>query len=416
MSTAHRRVHTHENGVSGLDHGVGDGGRSASASDVSEDSDEFVADQEEPESKTGTLGYLGRFIGCLMCGFIFGFVVEKGRVFEPINIRGQMIFKRLLYGKISVAAIAAGMFGLSLMAMLPGSNRKFHRVCIEFYSRIANRGIIACTLGGCITGIGMALAGSCPMLVYVQLGAQVPNAVYTFLGAVFGALVFGLLRSALNTLTRPFFTTSSNPWAKSSYFITALPLVAMFAMLVFAFELLIPWDVEVKKQKASLDYLERRAWTPMMCGLLIGLLQIPLVLGSETCLQDSTSHSTLVSQIFIGPLKRLSPYLSYYRGGYRNWSQLLFVCGVVAGAYMSGHLSSSLASVKGVPTSLAFIGGGLMTFGAELAGGSTYMHGQTGMGLLSILSVITMTCLAVSAMVTAQILRLADVITPKITV
>ena len=40
-------------------------------------------------------------------------------------------------------------------------------------------------------------------------------------------------------------------WGKSSYFITVMPLVAMFGMLVFAFELVIPWDVEVKVSRVK---------------------------------------------------------------------------------------------------------------------------------------------------------------------
>ncbi len=35
-------------------------------------------------------------------------------------------------------------------------------------------------------------------------------------------------------------------WAESSYFMTAMPLVAMFAMLSFAFDLVIPLESEMK--------------------------------------------------------------------------------------------------------------------------------------------------------------------------
>jgi hypothetical protein len=38
----------------------------------------------------------------------------------------------------------------------------------------------------------------------------------------------------------------SHSWLKSPYFMMALPLVAMFGILVCAFEILIPWDTEVK--------------------------------------------------------------------------------------------------------------------------------------------------------------------------
>lgn len=53
-----------------------------------------------------------------------------------------------------------GMFGLSVLAMLPASHFKFQKVCVYFYSNISDKGIIASVLGGWMLGVGMTVSGA----------------------------------------------------------------------------------------------------------------------------------------------------------------------------------------------------------------------------------------------------------------
>jgi len=54
-------------------------------------------------------------------------------------------------------------------------------------------------------------------------------------------------------------------------------------------------------------------WPPYVSGILVGSLQLPLVLLLFTTLGGSSSLSFIVSQLFVGPLEKLSPYAAKFR-------------------------------------------------------------------------------------------------------
>ena len=49
---------------------------------------------------------------------------------------------------------------MSLLAMVPGTNRIFLRACGKYYDHLIEKGVISSVSGGFILGIGMALSGS----------------------------------------------------------------------------------------------------------------------------------------------------------------------------------------------------------------------------------------------------------------
>lgn len=87
--------------------------------------------------------------------------------------------------------------------------------------------------------------------------------------------------------------------------------------------------------------------------------------------------------------------------------QVIFMAGYMIASYASSNLSGSYGSVDGVNISNAFIGGFLLLFGARLASGCTRYftcklmqslftlllcdsgHGLSGMGLLNMLSFVS---------------------------
>jgi len=331
--------------------------------------------------------------------------MEKGRIFEPRYIRNQMVMGKFVMLKMFLSAVAAGMFGMSLLAMISGTHRQFMSTCTGYYNHLNGKGVLSSIVGGSLLGVGMSLSGSCPTSVFCQLGAMLPNAGYTFLGGLAGTVTFGILQPLISKLFRPAIQESSNPWHNSPYFVLALPLVGMFGILVCAFEILWPWtgDVQVKIHDAS--WYETKAWPPYVSGILIGLLQIPLIVSIGETLGGSSSLLTMVSQVFVGPLKKLSPFIAKYRTGFGSWWQIFYVAGVVSGAYFSAYLSDSVGVSKGVPVNYALAGGFLIFFGARIAGGCTSGHGLSGMGFLSILSFITVASMFFGAIPTAFLMK-----------
>ena len=60
-------------------------------------------------------------------------------------------------------------------------------------------------------------------------------------------------------------------------------------------------------------------------GIIIGLLQLPLVLALKDTLGSSSSYSTIVSQwVVTKRLQEIFPYMASKRCGIDNWWQVTF--------------------------------------------------------------------------------------------
>jgi len=118
-------------------------------------------------------------------GILFGFALEKSKVYLPSFIIGQMNFTYFVMIKVFFTAIAVGMF---IMALLQSIG-----VVIEFTSYSYLRSIV----GGTIMGLGVALAGACPGTVVVQVSAGYKRAFITILGALSGAIFYALCESKI---------------------------------------------------------------------------------------------------------------------------------------------------------------------------------------------------------------------------
>jgi len=117
--------------------------------------------------------------GALM-GLVFGFALEKGRVFEPGIIVGQFQLRSWILIKMFLAAIATTMV---VMAALTATG------LAELHPKAA---IFPATVGGgLLFGAGMALTGACPGTVLAQIGAGYRDAWGTVAGALLGALAYG---------------------------------------------------------------------------------------------------------------------------------------------------------------------------------------------------------------------------------
>jgi uncharacterized membrane protein YedE/YeeE len=115
----------------------------------------------------------------LLMGIVFGFALEKSRVFEPGMIVGQMQLQNFIMLKTFMAAVATGAL---VLAALNG----FGYVKLVPKAALYSADII----GGLILGAGIALAGACPGTTLAQIGAGYRDAIFTLLGGLCGALAF----------------------------------------------------------------------------------------------------------------------------------------------------------------------------------------------------------------------------------
>ena len=109
----------------------------------------------------------------LLMGIVFGFALEKSRVFEPGVIVGQMQLRNFIMLKVFLTAVATGAV---VLAVLNG----FGFVKLQPKAALYAADIV----GGLILGVGIALAGACPGTTLAQIGVGYRDAMFTLLGGL----------------------------------------------------------------------------------------------------------------------------------------------------------------------------------------------------------------------------------------
>ena len=168
--------------------------------------------------------------------------------------------------------------------------------------------------------------------------------------------------------------------------------------------------------------LQRKAWSPYMAGVLIGLLQIPTFLLMNTALGASSSFVTVGAHIasFFDPAAASIKYFASHMYGAKNWWQVAVVAGIAIGAFMSMRLSGARRQTispvweramgvrtLGARAPIAFVAGFIMLFGARIAGGCTSGHGISGMAQLSVGSTLAVAAMFAGGILTAMLMKRA---------
>lgn len=125
----------------------------------------------------------------LATGMVFGFALEKSRVFEPGVILGQMQLANFIMLKIFLAAVVTGLVVLAVMNGVFGVKLGLKPLLYK-----------ADIIGGLILGAGIALAGACPGTTLAQIGAGYRDAWFILLGGIAGALFYGYFDASITAL------------------------------------------------------------------------------------------------------------------------------------------------------------------------------------------------------------------------
>ena len=127
-------------------------------------------------------------IGVVM-GIVFGFALEKSRVFEPGMIVGQMQMRNFIMLKVFLSAVITGLIVIGIMHGFLG---------VKLYPKNLLYG--ADVIGGLLLGGAITLAGACPGTVFAQIGAGYKDSWLVFVGGLAGALAFSYLEPTLKPL------------------------------------------------------------------------------------------------------------------------------------------------------------------------------------------------------------------------
>ena len=171
-------------------------------------------------------------VGIVM-GIVFGFALEKSRVFEPGMILGQMQLRNFIMLKVFLTAVATGAI---VLAVLNGLGY------VELQPRAAAYAPNA--VGGLLLGAAISLTGACPGTTLAQVGAGYRDALFTLFGALCGAVTFIYAEPAINRT----FLAQSGPRLVFTdligvpYWIGALVLAAVIVVILVVLEARLPWQ------------------------------------------------------------------------------------------------------------------------------------------------------------------------------
>lgn len=175
------------------------------------------------------------FIGLAM-GIVFGFALEKSRVFEPGMIVGQMQLRNFIMLKVFLTAVATGAV---VLAVMNGTGLvSLHPKGTLFAADV---------IGGLLLGAGIALAGACPGTVLAQIGVGYRDAIFVFVGGLFGAIVYGYMQPGLEPLLLeggPGAITFADVTG-APYWLLALVLAAVLVVALYGLEKWRPWRSEL---------------------------------------------------------------------------------------------------------------------------------------------------------------------------
>jgi len=161
------------------------------------------------------------------------------------------------------------------------------------------------------------------------------------------------------------------------------------------------------------------AWSPYLVGGLIGLLSMATFYFSDKQLGASTAYARLAGMVGKLFARRHTESLKYYQDFKPrvDWEVMLLV-GVLAGAFVAAWLGGELTGAwlpgmwaarfgddsMGLRLAVAFAGGGLMAFGARMAGGCTSGHGISGTLQLAVGSWVAVVCFFAGGIAVAMLM------------
>jgi uncharacterized membrane protein YedE/YeeE len=162
----------------------------------------------------------------LTTGFLFGFLMQKGRVAKFEVIVGQFLLRDWTVLKVMLTAVVVGSVGVYAMA---------EAGVVLLHVKPALLGGVL--LGGVLFGVGMALLGYCPGTSVAACGEGRRDAMVGVLGMLLGAGVYVAAYPALQPIIRALGdwgkvtlpeVTGTSPW----FWIVAMTIAAVVAFVL----------------------------------------------------------------------------------------------------------------------------------------------------------------------------------------
>lgn len=304
--------------------------------------------EECEEQRKVSLSHIAHNVVAVCSGIVFGFVLDKATTNMPFTVASQFDLTIFLMMRMFLAACATSI-AVVLVLDLSGVKQRTPKCGLALgFGRLGGYG--ANLVGGALLGIGMFLSGSCPGTVWAQLGALVPNVWAVMVGCVLGAVAFGYVHPKLQK-ARPAFHSSKAETRiepqKIGYHVTSFAFIVCCSICIWAFNYFLPWQEDMAQVlqdpvgNPTLFDLTEANWDPLLSGILLGLLQLPIQLTYGGSLGSSSAWVWMAANLVGLVDKRLethSPFLFKAKQNKVGIFQLLVGAGIAGGAALSQFL------------------------------------------------------------------------------
>ncbi|KAI0600902.1 hypothetical protein F4775DRAFT_607971 [Biscogniauxia sp. FL1348] len=275
-------------------------------------------------------------------------------------------------------------------------------------------------VGGCLQGVGMALAGACPGTVFAQIGGGVRSGLYTLGGALIGGVLWsGVIRDAISRrkqiqaerkeeVARSNSNDNSKVHGESSIILSVHELLGAkssltaLAIIESIFAAVVATSSFLRPSRTTGGGLV----SPITGGLLIAGVQLISIISRGSLLGTSTSF------------EEFGDYVTWWifgagkdekRSKPRSGNAMILVTGMMVGALgvsfaFPPQIASTVTTGDGSAMK-SLIGGVLLAVGSRMAGGCTSGHGISGISLFSVSSFVTVIAMFAGGMGTAALLK-----------
>lgn len=300
----------------------------------------------------------------LLCGFLFGFVLQRGRFCITGAFRDMYVTKSNKMFIALLIAISVQSIGFFLLKETGFLN----------ISPAENFAPVAVIVGAFIFGIGIILAGGCATGTWYRageglIGSWIALLFYMLLSAMMRSGPLGSINTDLRSIqvehTTIYESIGISPW------VLVMLLIAVTVLAVYR-QLSKPQVklAVLKPKKTGIAHiLFEKRWHPFVTAVLIGLISIaawPL----------SVASGREFGLGITGPSANIMQYLVTGESQFINWGVFL-VLGIFIGSFIAAKGSNEFRfRVPDVKTVLySAIGGIVMGIGATLAGGCSVGNG-----------------------------------------
>ncbi|KAJ6231203.1 inner membrane protein yede [Anaeramoeba flamelloides] len=358
-----------------------------------------------------------QLIVVIICGFLFGWGIEKGRVFQPDVIMDQFILKRWLMVKMFFSAMATSFFWKTLLSLSPKT--RGHVVLGRDYFFGEDNGLYATILGGLLLGSGMYLSGACPGTLFSQLGAGV-NPWETLLGGLLASLVFGVFRHKwskfINAKSWPKRKRSLDAILKKPFWVPSSIIIVLFIICLFLLEKFVPSKIELEavvpeatiKSTGFLGFWQAQYWYPEIAGLFVGTVEVLYNIFLQDGMGSASSYTTVLAVPF-GKIMRNTvnklPGLKGFSGGWGAYQQVIYAVFAISFSYMSATASNTWITSTPVNSGIRFLGGFLIIMGSRLGAGCTSGNGIAAFSSLSTRAIVFVPMIFAGALPTGLLIN-----------